>query len=148
MTDFSKSIDFAEISGVDFSTRLISSGGTLNVQTATSTVPALNVNGYTRLAGNSVPAGTVPAVAMIKITGTMPGTNAFVDIPTNIAQAKVLAVTMFANQFPPSFSQTASGYLSYEYSYLVFDNIVRIFIGNNGAIVANIPFRMMITYEQ
>ena len=62
-------IDFVETSGVDHTTRLISSGGTLNVNNTNAAVPALNVGGYTRLSG----ATAGPAIAMVKLVGTIPG---------------------------------------------------------------------------
>ena len=142
-------IDFSEASGVDYTTRLISSGGALTVNHNNNAVPALIVGGFTRLSGNGAPTGVVPAVAMTKLTGTMPVRgNDHVDIITNILKGKVLSVTMFADQFPPNFSNTASGFAGYDYTYAVYDNLIRIFVGADGANVLNLPLRMLITYEQ
>ena len=142
-------IDFAETSGADFTTRLSSSSGTLNVNNANAAVPALNVNGYTKLSG----ATAGPAIAMVKLVGTIPGgpnSQNFIDLPAGITQGKVLNLTgmtiMGGNLYPPNNGINNAGPTSYQ----LYLNTGRVIINTdtNSSGVYNQTVNVLITYEQ
>ena len=63
-------VDFSETSTtVDYTTRLISSGGTLNVYTTVGGVNALQVNGGLGISGNSTATGAVQAGTDLVVDG-------------------------------------------------------------------------------
>ena len=142
-------IDFAETSGANFTTRLISSSGTLNVNNANAAVPALNVNGYTKLSG----ATAGPAIAMVKLVGTIPGgpnSQNFIDLPAGIIQGKVLSLTGMTitggNLYPPNNGINNAGTTSYQ----LYLNTGRVIINTdtNSSGVYNQTVNVLITYEQ
>ena len=154
-------VDFSETTGVDYSTRLISSGGTLSVNNANAAVPALNVAGYTKLTGPAAITGaTVPGIATALFTGNLPAadnTNVGVSLG-GIATSRVLSVSVTAlspngNYFPPNQS-TAIGFgTGYEYGYYLetSSNTLRLAIGTNAANVKNAAVgavKILVTYQQ
>ena len=148
-------IDFAETAGVDYTNRIVSSGGTLNLQHIGTTTPAVEINGYTKLDG--VNAGAAPAIAYAKLTATMPSgasQQVSINLPTGVTQAKVLGLTSVAgpttssitNLFPPNNGVVPASGGSYQL-YLNNNQIVINTDGNSSSLFGQ-PIRILITYEQ
>jgi len=144
-------IDFSETSAVDFTTRLISQNGVMNIQhSGASSGATLEVSGYTKLSG--VTAG--PAVAMVKLTGTIPTVangQTFIALPAGITQAKVLSLTGMTtggNMLPPNNGIGNAGNTAYQL-YLNGDRVViNTSSGSQSSSVYGATVTVLITYEQ
>lgn len=151
-------IDFAENTGIDYSTRLISQTGTLNVQTGVANVPALSVNGYTRQVGAN--SAAAPAIATAKIAATMPtgaSSQTVVALPAGIVGTKVLSLTAMVydgatppSAYPPNNGMPNVGGVGVAYQVYLFNN--QIIINTNAGTTSNGVFgkaiNVLITYEQ
>ena len=147
-------LDFAETTGVDYSTRLISNGGTLYVNTTTATVPAFAVSGFTRLGG----AAAAPAIATVKVSATVPTTanaQTTVALPAGIVGTKVLALAamVYDGNNPPSAYPPNNGIPNVAgnavaYQVYLFNNTVVINTGTTSSALFGKAINVLITYEQ
>ncbi|MBJ6110799.1 beta-propeller fold lactonase family protein [Hymenobacter sp. BT523] len=114
----------------------------------------LDVNGYLRVAGASdaPAAGTVPSVAFLKLTATMPttaGTQIVLDHGLTVSKILGLQVLVDCgngNHSPPSFTDNAG---ELYYAYLNNGRVVlRAGAGSTSTSVLGKTARILITYEQ
>ncbi|UOQ97243.1 hypothetical protein MUN81_18635 [Hymenobacter sp. 5317J-9] len=130
----------------------IDSGGNAGVGTSSPNA-RLDVNGYLRVAGASdAPAiGTVPSVAFLKMTATMPtaaGTQVVLDHGLNVSKILGLQVLVDCgngNHSPPGFTDNGG-----ELYYAYFNNgrvVLRAGAAGTSASVLGKTARILITYE-
>lgn len=108
---------------------------------------ALDVNGFSKL-GNDA-----PVIRMKKFSGITPANAAdFTTIPLGIADSKVLDVQVFVNSATGGLLTPLTGILGLtgkEYSYTIQGGIFKLETTLlNSAGVLNMPYNVLITYEQ
>lgn len=119
--------------------------GRVGINTATPQA-ALDVNGFAKLGADA------PIIKMKKFSGVAPGAAGVTTIPLGIDDSKVLDVTVFVNSPAGGLLSPVTGSLGLggnDYAYSIQNSVFRLetTLLNSGNI-NNMPFNVLITYEQ